>query len=186
MKNIEQELKLQLTEREYRLLSDVACAEPRLQSNFYFVCPAMPRDAMVRIREKGDVYVLGYKRRLSVRDSVSVCDERECELSAEHANYILDRGVTADEMRKLLQVRVEAPLRLAGRLDTYRTVFEINGWTLELDKNVYLGVTDYELECENNDVSELAKLKNYLFYTYGVPERPSKPKSERFFDALNK
>ena len=186
MKNIEQELKLQLTEREYALLVDASNAHPQLQSNFYFSYPAMPCDTMVRLRQKGDTYLLGYIRRLTSADSVMVCDERECEISSEHANYILTRGVSVDEMRRLLNVRVDSALRLVGKLDTYRTKFVMIGLLLELDKNVYLGNTDYELECENNDVSELTKLKNYLYYTYGVVERPSKPKSERFFEALNK
>lgn len=183
MKNLEQELKLQLDKREYDILSGVSDKEPKLQTNFYFVYDGMSRDVMVRLR-KGDGFKLCYKRRLSETEGVSVCDERECLVSDEHAGYILQRGVTVDEMRKLLDVTVSVPLRLAGKLETYRTEFLLQNWRLELDKNLYLGITDYELECENNDVAELKKLQNHLYYTYGVLAKPSRPKLERFFDAL--
>ncbi len=186
MKNIEQELKLQLTEREYNLLADKSDAQPQLQTNFYFRYDGMPDDVMVRLRRKGDKYLLCRKRRLSLNDGVSVCDERECEIAQLHAEYILDRGVSPDEMRKFFGDEVCVPLSLAGRLDTYRTVFVLCGWVLELDKNVYLGRTDYELECENGDVQELSRLKNYLYSTFGIEAKPCAPKSERFFEALNK
>lgn len=185
MKNIEQELKMSLTEREYAMLCEFAQKEPTLQTNWYFGNRDMPQDMMVRVRQKGE-FLLCYKRRLADRDGITVCDEREYPLSYEHAGYILQRGVTADEMRKLLNVHVDGTLLPLGKLETYRTKFALNEWNLELDKNLYLGQTDFELECEHNDVSELNKLKNYLYYKFGVPFRPSKPKSERFWEALNK
>jgi len=57
---------------------------------------------------------------------------------------------------------------------------------LELDKNEYLGTTDYELECEDNDIESLNRLKNYLYYTFGISFKPSLPKSERFFEKYDK
>lgn len=186
MKNVEQELKLRLTEREYRLLAERSDVKPQLQTNYYFYYDGMPRDEMVRLRQKGDAFLLCYKRRLSCREAVCVSDERECEITSERARYILQRGISVDEMRKLFGVTTVVPLLLAGKLETYRTKFVLSGWVLELDKNVYLDVTDYELECENDDVSELDKLKSYLFREFGIVAQPSNPKSERFYQALNK
>ena len=171
MKNIEQELKIILTEREYSLLAQRADASAQLQTNWYFGYVSMPRDMMVRLRKKGEEFVLCCKRRLNEQDGVTVSDEREQQITVEHAEYILTRGVTADEMRKL---------------DTFRTKFVLNGWVLELDKNVYLDITDYELECENSDVLELNRLKNYLYHTFGILSQPSRPKSERFWEALKR
>ncbi len=186
MKNVEQELKMELSERDYRILAQKTDALPVLQTNFYFAFDGMPSDMMVRVRRKAEDYLLCYKKRLSDRDGVTVCDEREHPLTAEHARYILQRGVTPDEMRKLLGVQTVCPLQLVGQLDTLRTSFVLCGWHLELDKNSYLGRCDYELECENNDVTELDKLKNYLYYTFGIIFRPSRPKVQRFFEALGK
>ncbi len=186
MKNIEQELKIILTEREYSLLAQRADASAQLQTNWYFGYVSMPRDMMVRLRKKGEEFVLCCKRRLNEQDGVTVSDEREQQITVEHAEYILTRGVTADEMRKLLGVYVPSPLKLVGKLDTFRTKFVLNGWVLELDKNVYLDITDYELECENSDVLELNRLKNYLYHTFGILSQPSRPKSERFWEALKR
>lgn len=46
MKNFEQELKLQLDEREYNILADYAKTEPQLQTNYYFCYPDMPADVI--------------------------------------------------------------------------------------------------------------------------------------------
>lgn len=183
MKNLEQELKMLLDERGYRIVAALG-GQPRLQTNFYFGYPEMPRDQMVRVRQKGEEYILCYKKRLSQTEGVTVCDERECELSAEHARYVLERGLTADEMRKLCGVALPVTLLPLGKMDTYRTAFRWQEWDLELDKNVYLGFTDYELECEHRDAAMLTKLKDRLYYELGLRFVPSAPKIQRFLDRL--
>lgn len=185
MKNIEQELKLKLDEREYRILSEVSNAKPQLQTNTYFGYDGMSRETMVRIRKKGDEYILCYKQRMSLSDGVSVCDERECEIAADYAATLFERGIRKDELKSFIGVEFDNDLRCLGSVDTYRTKFDINEWTLELDKSIYLGITDYEVECENRDVASLSKLKNYLYYTYGIVFKPSLPKVERFLSALS-
>lgn len=184
MKQIEQELKLLLTEREYNILADLAHRKPQLQTNFYFAYEGMPHTMMVRIRCKGDSFVLCCKQRLSHSNGVAASTETECTIDGEHANYIIQRGVTPDEMRKLLGVHVPDVLAPMGRLDTFRTAFDLQQWHLELDKNQYLGRTDYELECENDDVQQLQQLKDYLYCALGIVAKPSKAKSERFWEAL--
>ena len=183
MKNIEQELKMALDEREYNILLAVGQVKPQLQTNYYFRYRGMPKDVMIRLRKKGDEYILCYKRQLSDRSGVAVSDERECEISADFANSLRNRGVTQLEAQQLLGVDVAQDLPLVGSMDTYRAKFKIDNWLVELDKNVYSGRVDYELECENLYVEQLEKLKNYLFYAYGIVFRPSKPKVQRFLEA---
>lgn len=185
MKNIEQELKLLLDEREYELLSRQTTVEPQLQTNYYFAYPNMPQDVMVRIRNKNGVFLLCYKHRMYQSVGITVCDERECELAPEYANTMLDRGITSDELDSILNVDFDKDLTLLGSMDTYRTKFQMRDWTLELDKNLYLGQVDYELECEHRDVASLNALKNYLNFAFGVSIRPSSAKVERFLTALN-
>ena len=186
MKNFEQELKMALSEREYNILLQVGGVNPQLQTNYYFRYDGMPADTMIRLRAKGKEYKLCYKRQLSDRSGVSVCDERECEVSADFADSMRKRGITVVEAHQLLGVDVASELTFVGSLNTYRAKFNVEDWTVELDKNVYLGCVDYELECENLFVEQLEKLKNYLFYTYGVVFRPSKPKIQRFLEVYNK
>lgn len=185
MKNFEQELKLQLDEREFSLLGCLADSKPQLQTNYYFTMQNMSSEVMVRLREKGGNYLLCYKSRLSQREGVSVCDERECEVDGAFADSMIKRGILPDEINGMLKTHFGQTLHCAGNLQTYRTAFTLGEWKLELDKNVYLGRCDYELECESDDVEALEKLKLFLFYNYGIFPRYSRPKSQRFFEALN-
>ena len=180
MKNIEQELKMSLDEREYNILLGVSGIKPQLQTNYYFGYKGMNKEMMVRLRVKGDEYRLCYKYLLSLRDGVAVCDERECEVSADLAKSLRERGMTQEEAKRFFGIDVPYDLYLVGSMNTYRAKFKIQDWTLELDKCEYAGMVDYELECENLYVEQLEKLKNYLFYAYGIVFRQSKPKVQRF------
>lgn len=180
MKNIEQELKMALDEREYNILLDISGVSPQLQTNYYFTNKDMLADTMVRLRVKGDDNILCYKYRMSNTNGIAVCDERECEVSADLAKSLISRGMTQKEAKDFFGIDMLYDLKLAGSMDTYRAKFQLQDWTIELDKNEYAGVVDYELECENLYVEQLEKLKNYLFYAYGIVFRPSAPKVQRF------
>ena len=186
MKNIEQELKLFLDEREYNILLEQSKVNPTLQINYYFGYRGMSKEKMVRIREKLGVYVLCYKERLSQIDGVTVCDEREIELAFDTACRYIDNGIRQEELKNALNVDVGDDLVCLGNMETYRAKFQLAEWTLELDKNVYLDATDYELECEHRDVVALSKLKNYLYYAFGIVINPATPKVDRFMRALNR
>lgn len=182
MRNLEQELKLSLDEREYGILSRLTNDKPQLQINYYFVSQHLGNDTMVRLREKGGSFTLCYKKRLQDADGVTVCDERECEVDAAFAKTLLSRGIYPKEVNEMLKTDLYEMLTCAGELKTYRTTFKFEEWTLELDRNEYLGKIDYELECECNYIQQLFKLKNYLSYNYGIVMRYSTPKSQRFFE----
>ena len=186
MKNIEQELKLLLDEREYNILLEQAKVTPILQTNYYFGYHGMSKDKMVRIREKQGVFLLCYKERMSQIDGVMVSNERECEIVPNVACRLLKEGIRQSELENILGVDSGDDLTCFGSMDTYRAKFPLAEWTLELDKNVYLDKVDYELECEHNDVVSLSKLRNYLFYAYGIVIRPATAKVQRFYTALNR
>ena len=186
MKNIEQELKMALDEREYNILLDVSGVSPQLQTNYYFSYKGMTRETMIRLRVKGDEYRLCYKYLLSHHNGVAVCDERDCKVPTDVAEKLLERGMTQDEAKRFFGVDVPGDLYLVGSMYTYLAKFQLQEWTLELDKCVYAGVEDYELECENLYVEQLEKLKNYLFYAYGIVFRQSAPKVQRFLQKFNK
>lgn len=180
MRNLEQELKLQLTEREYNILQSQSHTQPVEQINYYFA-PAHPNLAvMLRLRKKGDTFIACYKQRITHHNGVMVSDEKECEIDSSYAQTLIDRGITAKEVQQFFQVEQEYDFVCIGQLLTYRTKFTLDEWTLELDKNTYFGITDYELECECTQIQSLEKLKSYLTYTYGIVIRPSVTKFERF------
>lgn len=185
MRNLEQELKLQLDEREYDLLSALTENKPQLQTNYYFYTDAFSSDVMVRIREKNGRFVLGYKQRLQQNNGVVVCDERECEISPDFAHSMLERGIRYGEINAMLKTKLDEDLHCVGKTDTYRTAFYLQNWRLELDRNEYLGKVDFELECESQQVQQLAELESYLSFSFGIVVKYSKPKSQRFCEALN-
>ena len=168
-----------LDEREYRIILEQAKVEPQLQTNYYFGYPNLSKDTMVRIRQKAGVFVLCYKCRMSHTDGVLVSDEREIELAPDVAQKMLKNGIDSDKIKQLFGVQLD-DMHCIGSMDTYRAKFMLNEWTLELDKNVYFDCIDYELECEHNDVVQLNKLKNYLYYKFGIVIKPAVPKVQRF------
>lgn len=110
MRNIEQELKLQLTAREYALVAARAaeCGDARTVSitNHYFVGDDMSHDTMVRIRQIGDRYVLCYKRRLNNADEVMVCDERETNVDGPFTNMALQVGLPYRSLNSIFDTDV--------------------------------------------------------------------------------
>lgn len=184
MKNIEQELKLQLTEREYNVLHALGDGLDVEQVNYYFYYDNMPLKTMVRIRKKQGVYTLCYKDSLSQRNSVSVCRELECEITEGLAKSFMEKGISQQQLMTMLNISMPEPLRCIGNLTTIRKVINISGMKVELDRNSYLGVTDYELECECDNVEQLETLKNYLQFNYGITLKPSCAKSKRFAERL--
>lgn len=187
MRNIEQELKLNLTEREYNLVVATTDQFPRKMTNFYFQCEDMSCDTMLRIRQIGDNFVLCYKRRLSHDNGVMVCDEREIAVDKNFCDNALNNGLSFVSLNKMFDTNVfDATAYYVGSLETQRIAFELEGCSVELDKCSYLGNVDYELECECRHVDQLEKLKNYLNYTFGIVIRPSVAKNKRFLDALAK
>ncbi len=183
MRNLEQELKLQLTEREYNILQEVAKSQPIEQINYYFAPSHCNLNVMLRLRKKGDNFIACYKRRITHTHGVMVSDEKECEVDGNYAQTLIERGITAEELERFFQVESLDDYFCMGQLTTYRTKFTLGEWTLELDKNQYFGVTDYELECECDQIQSLEKLKSFLTYSYGIVIRPSITKFERFLTA---
>jgi uncharacterized protein YjbK len=115
-----------------------------------------------------------------------VSDEKECEIDYNYAQTLIERGITVEEIATFFNVDVVEDFYCIGKLTTYRTKFVLDEWTLELDKNSYFDITDYELECESTQIESLMKLKSYLTYTYGIAIRPSITKFERFLLAMGK
>ena len=67
---------------------------------------------------------------------------------------------------------------------TYRSTYQENGLKIEVDKNEYLGVVDYEVEAEVKSEEEFCRAKEYLTTKFTCRESVSKTK--RFLAALEK
>lgn len=175
---------MSLNEAEYEALLSAGNVPAVKQTNYYFVASGMPQDVMVRIRHKNGGYMFCYKKLLKSYGGINVCDEREARLDESAAYALLDFGVTPSDLKALVDVDLPYTLKCAGSLDTYRAAFTLDCRAIELDKNEYLGVTDYELECECASDELLNKLKDYLLNNFSIAYKPSPSKSARFFKRL--
>lgn len=132
---IEYEKKLLLTKDEYIYLSKLCdrSAQLKCQTNYYFDTDDMEmnrKNVTCRIRVSGEKYVGTIKKHITGSD---ISFESDIEVYNDlHDNAFVDFG-----------------LSLQGQLCTCRgVILEEPGCKAVLDKNDYLGRTDYELEIE--------------------------------------
>ena len=183
MKQKEQELKILLTKRQYEMLTDGFPAV--LQENFYFSTKAPDKNVMVRIRQKKCRFNLTVKRRQEEKDGIWVCDEFDCEIDQNQAQIYIDKGIAQRRVNELFGIDIGGDYHFVGLLTTHRTKRQFQEYVLEIDKNEYFDVCDYELECEHQNKEKLQQLKDLLKQNYDVDFCPSKAKSQRFFEKLN-
>lgn len=183
MTYIEQELKLMLTARQYNLLL-TKDASTVVQYNHYFFCDNMDTSTVIRIRQKQDNYQLTCKQGVTSVNNISVAKEYNMDITANLAQSMIANGITKEQLKDILDISMPHDCRYIGVLKTTRSVVLIEGMSVELDCNQYLGTTDYELEYECNDIVTIDRLKSILLYKYGIIAVSSKPKSRRFVEKL--
>ena len=144
----EHEKKMLLTKEEYESFLDFfGCKEFSEQINYYFDTEDLSmnmQDITCRIRFKDGQYQGTLKQHLS---NESKSEETEIDIqNGIYDNEFVRRGLT-----------------LQGVLTTKRyVVWKIFGCEIVLDKNEYLGHTDYELEIEY--LPKYEKEANFLFH----------------------
>ena len=187
----ELEKKLLLTEDEYDYLMEHLGYESPLvqkpvttQINYYFDTDDYTmnrKNTTCRIRLKDGKYKATMKRHSTGKDQ-----------STETEMEIYD-GLESNSFTKM-------GLKLQGELITKRCiVFKNTNCEAVLDKNEYLGHTDYELEIEYTSEHEkdaqailkifrdmLTRRKCFLIYKEGIADPPKVPsKSNRFFERMS-
>ena len=181
---LEYEKKILLTKEEFEALYNNLCESLRssLNVNYYFDTKNLnmnKKGITCRVRKKGDKYYTVIKRHSSTNNGCSKED-------------IIDVQKRFDpEAFKCLG------LSFKGCLITERyTVLEDTFCKVVVDRNIYLGKTDFELEveyfkgCETeayqiiNRIAEKLGSLNKIYSPYELIQREgkSKSKSERFFE----
>lgn len=180
---LEYEKKIMLTEDEYSMLADQCsgmCVET--QTNYYFDTDGLymnRKGITCRIRAKNGKYKMTVKNHCTEDPSCSI--EDHLFESMEYNSQIFD-GMG---------------LRLQGELITSRIIMYKDSFCkMVLDRNTYLGYTDFELEIEYSEACEaraVEYLKNVAEYLIAAKLADSaeeylhrigkgKSKSERFFE----
>lgn len=177
------ETKILLTQKEYQILCrELPVKEPVLQINYYYDTPELKMNSAgvtCRIRKKNG--------RCTATVKTHCAGEKE--RSAERTKEVRDEcDVSAFSGMGMI---------LHGSLHTQRTsVDQYPGIKIELDKNTYLGITDYELEIEYtpefkpscelalNHIAELLKYPMFSqkYQAFISRVQKTKSKSQRFFE----
>lgn len=184
---VERELKILLTAEEFTGLQMTVCkyAKPKIQTNYYFDTETLSmnrKGVTCRIRFKDGVYKATVK---SHNSDTSISTEYDLGKSIEFNPNIF--GVLG--------------FCCYGNLSTERfTIFKNDELDMVLDRNNYLGKTDYELEieyaenCYDKAMNELYNIADILYPNQCIKNKEcfvmrtkkAKFKSDRFFETFLK
>ena len=140
---LEKEVKILLTEEEYRLLESAFdfSSEVTQKNNYYRSELCAKARISVRVREAGDKKLLQVKKPVGDKGSLAVREEIERELDS------VPLLIPAELLKEVCGVEDDAVL--IGALTTRRLLcYDFENVELALDRSEYLGKTDYELEAE--------------------------------------
>ncbi|NLL92385.1 MAG: CYTH domain-containing protein [Ruminococcaceae bacterium] len=152
---LEKEAKVLLEEKDYLKLIDVAgkCSifsdkKSIFQVNYYYDTEdfwGYTTGNTFRVRQKENRLELQRKVRQFAEESgnVHICREFGKEIKE------LPKSITVDGNEGKLE------LQLIGNLSTFRNEFIFEDIVVSLDKNIYLGIVDFELEIEYRDENKL-------------------------------
>ena len=186
---IEIEAKSLVSEEDYRKLVRAFAAYPSYsQTNYYIDSDAreLAKDGIaLRVREKNGSYELTLKTPLS-----EGLLEKNCVISRDQFidfrdNKVFPKGDTS-RFLTMLGINIE-DLHILTALTTNRIDVEYKGGVLSIDKNTYLGETDYEVEFEYNSLAGAKAIMKDLFEANGIPVVFSEiSKTQRAMKALGK
>ncbi|NLC45115.1 MAG: CYTH domain-containing protein [Clostridiales bacterium] len=203
MSNIETELKYLLSKESFLSLYHYIMQQaikPSLtrQVNYYFATPDSPLEISpinIRIRLKGEKSEITYKIPISdiTTDTIQSSYEYNKSISLKEAFHYIENGLSANAMSEIFSDMLKKhnfqPIDLIcyGHLRTARFSFIINSDLppLLLDVNAYLGIFDYELEWELEQVQEADSILKSMFQKLNIsPIGELKAKRRRFFEQL--
>ena len=140
---LEKEIKLMLTRSEYELLEKTFdfSSEIVQKNNYYRSSACAEKRISVRVRELGGKKLLQVKLPVSSSGSLDIREELERELDS------VPQVISSELLSEICGIEDEAVF--IGALVTKRSLcYDYENVELALDKNEYLGMTDYELEAE--------------------------------------
>lgn len=197
MTNIEKEIKILINENQYESIkksTEGLSGRDKLQINHYFdtddfaLCSG---GLMLRIREKMCDYIITLKVLKSLLDNIRTAEELEFTIDSVYVQVLMDKPCMILSyypiIRETILKRLNKPMdKLAykGSMSTLRTTFSFGELCFELDKNEYLDINDYELECEIPDLDSVKKIDCFLRYWLISRQTTVKSKYERFIERL--
>jgi uncharacterized protein YjbK len=205
LSNIETELKYMLSKENFRYLYKFLTlqgSKPSLtrQVNYYFASSESPLEISpinIRIRLKSKKSEITCKLPIlgTTTDTIQNSYEYNRIINHREAFHFIENGLSANAMSEIFTDMLKnhnlKPIDLIcyGHLRTARFLFIIkdNLPPLLLDVNAYLGIFDYELEWELEQVQEADTILQSMFQKLDIsPIGKLKAKRRRFFEKLIK
>lgn len=162
---IEKEVKCLLSQAEYLELQ-AFCQNEHLpcqsysQTNYYYDTDDFDlyqKGDTLRVREKeNSVPVMEYKELIKNDGAVRECKEYKKQI------HTLPKQIALSEVFENPAVDSQI-YKYLGALTTERTDYYLKGCTISLDKNIYLGMVDYEIEAEFDKEADLKYLERLGF-----------------------
>ena len=167
---IEIEAKALVSQDDYRKLCHAfPDAERFRQTNYYIDSDdrTLSKEGIaLRIREKSGVYELTLKTPLSqgLLEKTNVISLNQFAMLRDFGEF-----PQADLKRFLLMLDIDvSTLKILGSMTTERIDIPYNGGLLSLDRNVYNGITDYEVEFEYNNMQGAESILMELLNQHGI------------------
>lgn len=142
---IENELKFIITKEQYYKAQDRIKWDEIIEQVNYYYTDNENENITIRVREKRDKYYLQVKIPLSEDKGIHIKKEFTKEI------FDIPPIILGTELSELTGEKINNASYI-GKLKTTRLRKKINQAELCLDKNEYLGITDYEVEIEYLDV----------------------------------
>ena len=167
---IENEFKLILSCEQFKQITNTLSVKygkefSNIQINYYYDSDdyfiAYCGDSL-RVRQKGCNLSMEYKcKKSTASDQIRKCEEYKKSINVFPNLIILSNefSIIDDHIYKY-----------KGNLITVRTDFHINDTIVSLDKNYYLGKTDYEIEIESENPERINEVKNLLQLNFPTNE----------------
>lgn len=141
------------------------------QTNYYFDTDDFllaEKNYALRIREKNACYEATLKTGRTTDQNTTSSREYNKSLTEYEALSVLEKekhiSEVFPELIDLCNLSKKQVLVLQGSLTTYRTSFKpiSNLYAIELDRNIYLGIEDYEIEWEYTGKDQLDHIVAWL------------------------
>ncbi|MEG1923632.1 MAG: HAD hydrolase-like protein [Clostridia bacterium] len=173
---IESEIKFKLNETQYDYLTKFTIEVVKL-NNYYFAFDKQ-KNCSLRIRSQGDInFCLTLKKQNLIIGAKTESTELSYEITKAKAAEYIQYGINQKDMQ--FYFGIAKPAIYEGILSTLRSTIKYDNILADLDKCKYLGVEDYEIECEqienHESLSNILKKLNITEYSIG--------KAARFFAA---
>ncbi len=182
--NLEIEFKSELSKQDYeKLVSKFSSGNIYSQTNYYIDTKNLEinkNKCGLRIREKNGVFEMTLK--VPQKEGKLEINQQITDKLVK--DFILPEGEIQEYLVNNLDIKTES-LKILGTLKTYRLDLMFKTSLISIDKSIYNGITDYEIEAEDFSMEKASKnLIDFLNENQIKYKKSTGWKLKKFLDTL--